>query len=280
MLTPGLHRNVAEMVYREYDALNASIVKHGIGRGSSLRAMKHAIDNPTEPTAAMDLGTLLHAKILEPETFLDRLAIWEGGVRRGKAYDEFEAANAGRIIIKPDEAATIARMADAVMDNRRARVLFNAAGERECVAIWNTRLGFQCKARIDYLNTDEMILVDLKTCRSADDGAWARAAEDLKYDVQAAWYRWGFEHVTGKPCKVAFVAVENEGLHRCRVFMIPPDVLAVCDEAFANLLPMWGEARKSGAYPDIEFNDPTEVIWPAWSNRTVYKEPTDDDVPF
>jgi hypothetical protein len=229
----------------------------------------------------MELGTLLHAMVLEPETYLDRVAVWDGD-RRGKAYAEFVAANPGMILIKPEDDLALTRMRDAVLDNPYARALCNAKGQREACAIWNTTLGFQCKARIDYLNTDAMILVDLKTCRSVDEYAWARAACELKYDVQAAWYRWGFEVVTGKKCSVAFVAVENEGLHRCRVFTLPPDVLARADSAIADLLPLWAEARTSGVYPDVEFNDPTEVVWPAYANRDVgTKEIADDaDVPF
>ena len=96
MLTAGLHAGVPEADYRADPGLNASIIKHGLGEGGSLAAMRWAMDNPKEPTDAMDLGTLLHALVLEPDTFPDRVAIWDGD-KRGKAYAEFEAANAGEI---------------------------------------------------------------------------------------------------------------------------------------------------------------------------------------
>lgn len=282
MLTPGLHPGVPEKAYREDAGLNASLLKRGIGVGGSLAAMEWERTHPKESTDAMDMGTLLHALVLEPETFLDRVAIWDGD-KRGKAFADFEAANSGRIIIKPPQHEALAAMRDSIMDHRHARALVTGKGERECVAIWNTSAGLRCKARIDFLNTERRVLVDLKTARCCDESAWVRqSAVPLKYDVQEAWYRWGFQAATGQPCTMAFVVVENCDRHRCRVFTLPPDAVNEAGAAIRSLLPHWAEAQRTGVYPDEIHNDPTEVEWPAWANRTpgVVEVASDDDVPF
>lgn len=281
MLTTGLHPNVPDEVYRKDPGLNASVIKHGIGDGGSLAAMRWAMDNPKPPTDAMDMGTLLHALVLEPDTFPSRVAVWDGGDRRGKAYTEFAEANLGRIIIKPDQSTALARMRDSIMDHPHARALITGRGMREATAIFNTNAGVRGKARIDFLNTDANVLVDLKTARSCDPRAWARTAVQLKYDVQEAWYRLAFWVVTGKQPDMAFVVVENCDRHRCRVFTLPPDPINACTDAIAALLPKWREALDSGEYPDLPINDPTEIEWPAWAVRGGLVEVmSDDDVPF
>jgi len=280
-LSPGLHAGVTEKEYRADPGLNASVIKHGLGEGGSLAAMRWAMDNPKPPTDAMDMGTLLHALVLEPDTFPSRVAIWDGD-RRGKAYTKFAAANKGRIIIKPDQADSLARMRDSIMDHPQARALITGKGMREATAIFNGRAGVRGKARIDFLNTDANMLVDLKTARSCDPRAWSRnAAVALKYDVQEAWYRAAFYAATGHAPSMAFVVVENCDRHRCRVFTLPPGPVDACMDAIAELLPRWRDALASGEYPDIPINDPTEIDWPAWAVRGGPVEVTnDDDVPF
>lgn len=281
LFTPGLHAGVAEAEYRADPGLNASIVKEGMGEEGSLAAMRWAMQNPKPATDAMELGTLFHALVLEPDTFLDRVAIWDGD-RRGKAYAEFEAENAGRIIIKPDQHTALARMRDSVMDHPYARALVTGKGMREAVAIWDAKGGVRCKARIDFLNEELGVLVDLKTARTCNPRVWARqSAVALKYDVQEAWYRWGFNRVTKRPCTMAFVVVENQGRHRCRVLTIPPDAVRDAANAIDGLVSQWSAALASGVYPDLPTNDPTEIEWPAWAGRTAPAGVmSDDDVPF
>ena len=48
---------------------------------------------------AFDFGSLLHAMILEPETVATDFAIYQGWVRRGKEFEDFKAANPGKIIL-------------------------------------------------------------------------------------------------------------------------------------------------------------------------------------
>lgn len=281
MLTPGLHAGVPEAEYRADPGLNASIIKYGLGEGGSLAAMRWAMDNPTPPTDAMDMGTLLHALVLEPETFLDRVAIWDGA-KRGTAYTEFAAANEGRIIIKPDQHTALARMRDSIMDHPQARALVTGQGMREATAIFNARAGIRGKARIDFLNTEQNMLVDLKTARTCDPRAWTRtAAVPLKYDVQQAWYQAAFHAVLRRECRMAFVVVENCDRHRCRVFTLPPAPVDACLDAIAPLLDQWAEAQRTNVYPDLPINNPTEVDWPAWANRNAPAGAiNDENVPF
>jgi hypothetical protein len=52
-----------------------------------------------EENAAFDVGTYFHSAILEPEKLHEDCIVWEGGVRRGVAWDQFKALHPKKAII-------------------------------------------------------------------------------------------------------------------------------------------------------------------------------------
>lgn len=300
LLTPGLHAGVPEAAYRADPGLNASIIKHGLGEGGSLAAMQAVRAGRVVPeTKPQKFGTLFHSLVLEPETFPDKIAIWTGGPKNKgegskKRWEAFQAEHKDRRIVDQSEADALAYMRDSVYDHPFARSIVTGKGQRECVAIWADKWGTRCKARIDFLNDELVILADLKSTAFISERLWAREAVKWQYHIQAAWYRFGFEQVIRKAPTFAFVVVESEGQHRCRVFTLPPAAYAVADEAIAGLLPKWAEANRTGEFPGetkydhnkqadvpIEDTDPTEIEWPAWASQLAPAGVmSDDDVPF
>ena len=57
----------------------------------------------TKTTDAMQFGTIIHKMLLEPETFTDEFAIFEGARRAGKQWVEFKEQNEGKTLIKQQE---------------------------------------------------------------------------------------------------------------------------------------------------------------------------------
>ena len=68
-------------------------------------------------SASMDFGSYVHSLILEPHLVEKEYAVYEGAVRRGKAYDDFVAANEGKKVI----------MQSQFLEAQRAIELFNSA---------------------------------------------------------------------------------------------------------------------------------------------------------
>ena len=63
-----------------------------------------------ESSSSQNLGTATHTAVLEPHLFDTTVTMWDGGRRAGKAYDEFKAANTGKIILSVDEMAAVKAM--------------------------------------------------------------------------------------------------------------------------------------------------------------------------
>jgi hypothetical protein len=145
------------------------------------------------PTPAMLKGTALHTAILEPELWDATIAVpphaFDRRTKVGKERAEaFEAEAAGRIVLSPDDAAEVRRMADAVRKHPAARFLLEMPGRREASYTWSDpATGLECKTRPDWHSEDGRIVVDVKTAADASRPEFARSIANFDYHVQAAW---------------------------------------------------------------------------------------------
>lgn len=63
---------------------------------ASPKHYRDAVDNRRDPTAAQVTGSAVHALVLEPETFREHYAVWEGdGTRASKEYRIWESVSRG-----------------------------------------------------------------------------------------------------------------------------------------------------------------------------------------
>jgi len=68
---PGVHRNIAESVYRSWPAVNQSTLK----AGETMAHVRYGMDNPRKTTPAMMMGSALDFALTDPSGFLDRYAL-------------------------------------------------------------------------------------------------------------------------------------------------------------------------------------------------------------
>jgi hypothetical protein len=67
-----------------------------------------------ETISAFDVGTYFHTAVLEPEKLHEECAVFTGGIRRGKEWDDFKAANGARAIITKSEKETADKLIAAI----------------------------------------------------------------------------------------------------------------------------------------------------------------------
>jgi hypothetical protein len=214
----------------------------------------------------MRMGTLAHRAILEPGRYAESVAVWTGGAKRGKAYDVFCEANAGKDILSESESAAIMAMRSAVRQNGDAARLLADCETFEHVAQWyegGTGVG-ACKARLDGCagRGASGMFLDYKTTREiGKDGArFMRSAEGMGYSHQLAWY-W---LAMGKPSNAWIIAQESAPPYSVAVFWVPAGVLEPALKECLDIARMYRACEMTGC-----FQGPTRgvITWerPSWA---------------
>jgi len=176
------------------------------------------------PSSAMIKGRLIHTLVLEPDTFDERYAIFEGKVKRGKAYDAFLEENEGKDIISVKDHEEALEIRDKVWNDEISAKILSETQEVE-IEFEQELYGVNMKGFVDGLGDD--FCFDLKTTQSSEPSKFARDCFNYGYHLQAAIYL----AATGKK-KYYIISVESSAPFNVTVFRMTEDLL---DEGFALL---------------------------------------------
>jgi exodeoxyribonuclease VIII len=226
--------------YSAATGLNWSSLKH---LARSPLHYRWAKDHETPETDAMIVGRAIHTACLEPMQFLRRYALWEGGVRRGSAWEEFAEANAGKTILREQDYARVEAIGKAVRGHEAASAVL-AGCEYERAILW-TRNGRACKARLDAIKPGTV--ADLKS--TADLSRFAGAVARYLYHGQLAWYREAAISLGMDPPKCIMIAVETREPYDVGVFCASDAMLAEGDALIDRLLSVLADCEASGSWP-------------------------------
>lgn len=238
--------------YREARGLSSS------GAKKLLRSPMHyrmEVDTPSKPTASMNFGTAVHAGILEPDWFRDRVAKAPECDRRtaaGKSlWAQFLLHSAGKTVLSMDDFDRAQACIYAVREHPAASRLLDGA-ESEVSLFWTDgRYKVPCKARLDALKGG--IIVDVKTCQDASPDGFARAMATYLYDLQAAFYCSGCEHVlNASPEAFVFVAVESEPPHAVAVYELGAASILAGAHRADIAMERYAAAKASGQWPGYD----------------------------
>ena len=209
-------------------------------------------------TPAMKMGTLVHSRVLEPETPLP-LAVKPEGMRfstkEGKAW-RAEQRLQGLTIITQEEGAILEGCVASVTAHPRCREIF-ASGEAELSIFktWHCEGGATLrKARLDWLPTNSNAIVDIKTCQDASEAAFRREILERGYHRQAAYYLDIYNDAQAegtidvRTCFV-FVAVEKAPPYCVRVYDLSPKAIALGRRMNVEDLQTYTACRASGVFP-------------------------------
>jgi hypothetical protein len=264
------HPGLSNEAYHQLKAVSPSQIKV-LGR-SPLHYFDQFLADDREkkpPTSAMQLGTALHTAVLEPELWDATVAIPPHSFdRRTKVGRElaaaFEAESAGKLVLSPEDADQVRRMADAVRRHPAARFLLELPGRREASYTWtDSATGLQCKTRPDWHSEDRRIVVDVKTTRDASQVEFAKSIANFDYHLQAAWN----QDALGAEQFLA-IAVENERPYAVAVYPASGAMIAAgqrrIQAAMALLAECWatyGTERPWPGYGDL-LQEPVDL--PGW----------------
>ncbi|WP_250534935.1 PD-(D/E)XK nuclease-like domain-containing protein [Caballeronia sp. AZ10_KS36] len=239
--------------YHAREALSASGISRLLRSPAHYRLWR---TTPGTQTAAMALGTVVHALVLEPHR-PPPVAITPSCERRSNAdkavWTEFEANLQGRVPLRQEEFDRAQRVRDAVYAHAGARMLLENIATEVSIFWQDEAFDIPCKARLDVLRAD-LGIVDLKTTADAAPSAFARSVANFRYHAQAAHYRNAVQHAEhASPPFFAWIAVETEPPFGCGCYEIDSDGL---DEgrrlvrAAAKVYAQALRARRWPGYPE------------------------------
>jgi hypothetical protein len=218
----------------------------------------------------MRLGRAVHTSVLEPDAFALTHTVWRGGVRRGKEWDAFTAANDDKDILTEDEYARCVAIRDAVRANPAAASLLKGA-ETEVTLTWtDTATGIACKARADIITRDG-IVADLKTTTDIEPRAFSRTVANYKYHSQLAHYMNGVAARDGMVAGAVLIAVESEGPFDVCCYELDEDAVWVGQEEVAELLAKLKQCQETDSWPG-RFDGVVPLALPAWCLDQIEEE--------
>lgn len=240
---------------------------------ASPRHYWHKYLNPNreraEPTAAMVMGSAVHSAILEPDLFPSEVIEAPEFDRRtkvGKAeYEAFKAANAGRIILPPEDYATCLAIRDAVHTHPVAAGLLQGGKAEQSFYAIDPETGELIKCRTDYLHDSGAMIVDVKTTEDASPAGFGKSSANFRYPIQTAWYNRVLDTCYGEhPETWVFLAVEKKPPYAIGLYFMEPELLERAAIAAQRDFMRIVEHRRSGEWPDYGI-EPQPLVLPGWS---------------
>lgn len=270
----GFYYNMPFEEYAAIPAMNGSKIVHM--RRSPMK-YKHEVDNPTPPSAAMQMGSLVHRMILEPD-LVGEIAVWgllaEEKVRRGKVWDDFQKANEGRTILTVNEYMDAKGQANSALQNVPIRRYATSDGPTEVSMFWrHPYTNRRYKARIDKLILDTHTIFDLKTTRDCHSHRFGAQSYTLGYHIKLALYSQGYEVLTGIEPLVRIGAVESKGPHESAVYRLTHDVIMQGREELDMLVARITDCEKYDRWP-AEYNAETDLLLPTWAMAETFEDVT------
>lgn len=239
---PGIYPGIPFIDYLAWRIMSQSVLKAG---GESMAHLKAAWDRDRikVPTDAMMLGSALHCAFLEPELMPSKVVRWEGGTRRGKAWDGFRADHPDQIILTPPMHDKLIGMVRALRAHPVVRKWSNQIEQTEVSAIGDV-YGLRMKGRVDALTPDPIF--DLKLTRSTDPRTVANTIMEFGYHIQAAIYTHTQMFDRNR---MILAMVEDKRPYDVVPYELSPQWLRLGERTAASLIHQYRECLETDIWP-------------------------------
>ena len=229
--------------YHAHEAISSSDVK--AVRSTSLLHWRH---KSYKRSAAFDLGTAVHALVLEG----DKSLVMRGPEdRRGNKWKEAqaEADLTGQLLLTESDFDKAAAMAQAIIDSPIGPTLVSDDTVNEAsIFATDPATGLQIKTRPDSYWPDRGIVYDVKTTQDASPVGFAREIVKYNYALQAAFYLHVMRCAGLKAKKFVFVAVEKEPPYAVGIHMLTDEYTTWAEREMHETLAQIKEAQDTSTF--------------------------------
>ena len=236
MLETFEHVIIGDVAY--FPNLDNNTYHNGPGISSSnirrfSQSQLHALEEVIEQTPAMMFGSAAHSLIVEGEAafFSDVVTITGSPYTNANKQLKKDSLAKGLSVITEEQRDTIYSMNNSLVQEAEPYLrpgedypqVFKSPKE---VSIYWYEQDLLCKTRADVVcnafdnnfGKDAIVLVDYKTTSDCSVRGFTNSVRRYSYDLQAAWYKRGFERAGFKVADFVFVAQEKKPPYANKVF--------------------------------------------------------------
>ena len=236
MLEDYPHRQIGDAIY--FPHLSNATYHNSPGLSSSTirrfsQSQLHALEEVIETTPAMNFGSAAHSLLVEGEGafFSDVVTITGSPYTNSNKELKKESIAKGLTVINEKDKDTIYSMKNSLV--KEARAYLNPEKNYPStldspyeVSIYWYEQGLLCKTRADVVldpfdkpqASNGIVLVDYKTTIECSVKSFTNSCRRYSYDLQAAWYKRGFEAAGFQVADFVFVAQEKKTRYASKVF--------------------------------------------------------------
>lgn len=247
--------NQSEFDYRREEGVNQSSLKKILESPAHYQA---ALRNKLIPTPAMEMGTALHCLTLDGREAFDRQYVLKPAdikltTKEGK---EWKAAQGRKKILntggKDDAWNSVLGM-----DESLRRLAYFDPSQKDYikyneVSVYWEWEGVHCKARLDRVDVEAQLVLDLKTTDTVEPELFTKKVVGLGYDFQAAYYAKAAEVAFGKKFDFVFAAVERKAPFTVDLFQVDEEMMAEGMAKCVAALKLYKTCSASGEWPNRE----------------------------
>lgn len=253
----GVFYNIPEIGYHMCPGVSKSQLSH---IEKTYNHFKFALENPLVPTESMKLGSMVHLKVLEPKRYKDTVVVMTMDKRTSEGKIQAllnDIIYAGKTVISPEQEAKILAMEHNLRSHPVIPRIF-AESKFEVSMFWENDLGFLSRGRVDGVVEapskalanilseclpysleqilDSVIVWDVKTADSAEEGEFSRASYNRGYHIQAGSYASGMQKIHGKNVIFMFIIIENKAPYQCDFQVLDPMDMDLGFDTYMKLL--------------------------------------------
>ena len=246
--------------YRSHPAINISSLK------AFSRSPAHALvgfEDEREPSEAMAIGSLLDHKVLGTPYLWTTSPYDDYRTKDARAWrDEQEAR--GVTVFKQDAIETVDHMVKSLYAHPTAcDLLFKRPGQAQ-VGIFGEFESCERKGLIDWLPTDLPVIVDLKKCRDASKAGFRRQIGQLRYDVQASYYRDLYRDITGETREWQWICVEDFAPFAVAVYQLDRESCERGSATWQDWIRQWMVCEDTDSWPGYNGGAAEMISSPNW----------------
>lgn len=218
-------------------------------------------------TPALIFGRNLHLALLEPKKFESDVIAIECSSRTTNLYKNAVEENPGKIIITSGEWEQINDIVCAINSHSLAHEYITLPGNLREASMFYERSGIRMKSRLDILNIDDGLIIDVKTTLDAEESSFDDAVARYGYYRQCAVYMAACEALGIHINKFVLIAVEKSNPIGIGVYDLEPYFLEIGRYEACELIEQYKHCKETRSWPSYNNNELRTLKVPYWLKK-------------